>query len=70
MVRILMSSYRAYLVDNEGHIKSSRDVTADDDAGALDEARQYVDGHDVEVWDRDRRIGILKRDRERERRPN
>ena len=58
-----MPEYRAYLIDDEGHIKASTLVSATGDAGAMDRARRLTDDHDVEVWDRDRRIGTLKRDR-------
>ena len=37
-----------------------RDFEADDDVQAVQIARQYVDGHDVEVWQRDRMLGKLK----------
>jgi hypothetical protein len=56
-----MPEYRAYLVDRQGHIKKAEIVSGEDDAAALENAKQYVDGHDVEVWDLDRRVGILKR---------
>lgn len=58
-----MREYRAYLVDRDGHIKKSEIVCGVDDAEALEMAKQYVDGHDVEVWDLDRRVGILKHEK-------
>jgi hypothetical protein len=51
--------YRAYELDAKGHVKRRIDFEADDDAAALQHARQYVDGHDVEVWMRDRVVGKL-----------
>ena len=54
-----MASYRAYLIDSEDRIKTVRIVEADTDAQALEAARQYVDGLDVEVWDHERKIGRL-----------
>lgn len=57
-----MKDYRAYLIDRDGHITGVRLVAAEDDRGALETARQYVDGHDIEVWDLSRKVGKLTRD--------
>lgn len=54
-----MIEYRAYLLDGEGHIFSRIDLECEDDEHALTQARQYVDGCDVEVWQRARRVGKL-----------
>lgn len=55
-----MSDYRAFVLNAEGHVTKRHDFEADDDVQAVQIARQYVDGHDVEVWQRDRMIGKLK----------
>lgn len=34
-------------------------IVAKDDAEALSIAKQFVDGHDVELWQLDRKIGVL-----------
>ena len=54
-----MPTYRAYLIDAENRVASCKPVDADNDAEALRAARQLVDGHDVEVWLLDRKIGRL-----------
>jgi hypothetical protein len=55
-----MPDYRAYIVGADGPFSSIR---ADflhnhpDDAAAIEAAKQLVDGHDIELWDRDRLVG-------------
>jgi hypothetical protein len=58
-----MPTYRAYLIDADNRVSSYRPIEADTDAAALQAARQFVDGCDVEVWDLDRMIGRLERAR-------
>ena len=58
-----MPTYRAYLINRDNRVSSYRPVDADTDADALEAARQFVDGCDVEVWHLDRMIGRLKRER-------
>lgn len=57
-----MPTYRAYLIDRDNRVSSYRPVEADTDADALEAARQFVDGCDIEVWDLDRMIGRLERE--------
>jgi hypothetical protein len=61
-----MAVYRAYPVDAHGRIQKRIDFEAADDAAALERARQYVDGHDVEVWQLGRSVGKLEHDPRRE----
>jgi hypothetical protein len=56
-----MPTYRAYLIDRDNRVSSYRPVDADTDVAALNAARQFVDGCDVEVWHLDRMIGRLAR---------
>jgi hypothetical protein len=51
-----MPDYRAYLIGSDGHFYKSIVLDAPDDAAAVISARQLVDGHDVELWQRDRKI--------------
>lgn len=51
-----MSDYRAYHVDSNGHFFKSVVVDEPDEAAAIAAARQLVDGHDIELWQRDRKI--------------
>lgn len=54
-----MSDYRAYIVGTDGHFQSSEVIIADDDTQAVKIAEKLVDGHDVEVWQLDRKIAVL-----------
>jgi hypothetical protein len=54
-----MPAYRAYLIDKDDGVESFKPVEADSDEEALEAARQFVDGHDVEVWLLDRMVGRL-----------
>ena len=56
-----MPTYRAYLIDGNNRVSSYRPIDADTDAEALQAARQFVAGCDVEVWHLDRKIGRLER---------
>jgi len=51
-----MPTYRAYLIDGDDRVASYKPIEADTDADALDAARQFLDGCDVEVWLLDRKI--------------
>lgn len=54
-----MSEYRAYIVGADGHFRTFEVIVADDDQEALRVAEKFVDGHDVELWQLDRKIGVL-----------
>ena len=51
-----MSDYRAYLIGPTAISFKSVVVDEPDDAAAIASAKQLVDGHDVELWQRDRKI--------------
>jgi hypothetical protein len=55
-----MPEYRAYVVGSDGHFIAVVELECADDGEALQQARQLVDGHDIELWQRDRRITVLK----------
>jgi hypothetical protein len=54
-----MHHYRAYILDHEGHIIRPVDLFCDNDDAAKDEARLLVAGHDVELWQLDRKISVF-----------
>ncbi|MFK4486691.1 hypothetical protein [Bradyrhizobium sp. USDA 336] len=53
--------YRAYIMSEDGHISGVHEFECADDEGAKAKAAQMLDGHDLEVWQRERRVAILKR---------
>jgi hypothetical protein len=53
-----MAEYRAYPIDRAGHVAAPPTViTAEDDETALAQARQMVDGKDLEIWSGARLVG-------------
>jgi hypothetical protein len=51
--------YRAYFVGADGHFTNFEVVTAEDDEQATEIAKTLVDGHDIELWQLDRKITVL-----------
>ena len=51
-----MSQYRAYVIGKDGHFEKAVELDCADDQAAQEYAKQLVDGHDVELWQQDRRI--------------
>lgn len=46
-----MTVYRAFPISAEGHVSGPGwilEVASDDEA--VEQARRYIDGHDIEVW--------------------
>jgi len=58
-----MPAYRVYLIDEDNRVASYRPIDAESDAEAMQDARQFIDGCDIEVWHLDRKIGRLERTR-------
>ncbi len=56
-----MASYRAFLIDRDGHFTRVQFLEGIDDEAAMEEANELTDHHDVEVWHQDRMVGTLKR---------
>jgi hypothetical protein len=53
-----MSDYRAYIVDGPFNSIITKFLhNHPDDATAIEAAKRLVDGHDIELWDRDRFVG-------------
>jgi hypothetical protein len=51
-----MSDYRVYVIDEGDRIVDRVDLDCADDNSAIEYAKQYINGKDVELWQRDRRI--------------
>jgi hypothetical protein len=52
--------YRAYLIGRGGRIVSRTDLHCTDEEAAAKQAKQLVDGHDVELWEMDRKIATFR----------
>jgi hypothetical protein len=44
------AEYRAYVLGSDGHFLWSKEFVAVNDEAAREYVRQFVDGHDVELW--------------------
>jgi hypothetical protein len=51
-----MLGYRAYILDKDGRIAKTVELVCEDDHVAIEKAEQLVDGRDVELWERARRV--------------
>jgi hypothetical protein len=56
-----MAEYRAYIMDKDGLISRAIGLVCPDDKTAMEHAKQFVDGHDVEVWKRGCRIATFSK---------
>ena len=54
-----MPEYRAYLIGSDGHFQQAVPLDCADDDAAKQAAEQLVDGHDVELWQLDRKIATF-----------
>jgi hypothetical protein len=55
-----MAEYRAYTVGHDGHFIGFEPLVCADDAEAIEQAKRFVDGHDIELWSRDRLVTRLE----------
>ena len=51
-----MPDYRAYIIGSDGEFQESVPLDCPDDNVAMMKAKQLVDGHHVELWQRTRKI--------------
>jgi hypothetical protein len=56
-----MTDYRVYIIGDDDHIMMRIDLDCTDDRVAIESAQQLIDGHDVELWHRDRKIARFYR---------
>ncbi len=56
-----MPEYRACVIGLDGHILKAVKIICDDDSAAVKKAEQLVEGHDVELWEQNRKVARLKR---------
>jgi hypothetical protein len=55
-----MPEYRAYIIGNDGHFQDAKPLVCVDDTEAIAEAKQLVNHHDVELWQRGRKVETFK----------
>jgi hypothetical protein len=59
-----MAEYRAYIIGSDGHFLRAIEILCADDDTAKEYAKNLVDGHDVELWQGERKIEAFKRTHE------
>lgn len=55
-----MQHYRAYFLDEDGHISNAIDMECTDDEQAKECAKKFVSGRNAELWHEDRLIATYK----------
>jgi hypothetical protein len=56
--------YRAYLIEN-GHVWTAVDLSCSDDEDAKQQTESLLDRRDIELWQRDRKVAVLRARRHR-----
>jgi hypothetical protein len=51
-----MTDYRVYIIGSDGHFQNVVLLDCSNDKAAIESAKQCVNGHEVELWQRDRLI--------------
>ncbi|MGY3611038.1 MULTISPECIES: hypothetical protein [unclassified Bradyrhizobium] len=56
-----MQEYRIFILGPDGHIMDRYEFLAPNDDAAKERAKQMMDGHDIELWERGRKMAELSR---------
>ena len=51
-----MTDYRVHVIRSDGHIEGPFGWIARNDDAAIESAKQFINGHEIELWQRDRII--------------
>jgi hypothetical protein len=54
-----MGDYRVYVIGGDGHFVRAIQIDCPTDEAAVDSAKHLVDGHDIELWQLDRKIATF-----------
>jgi hypothetical protein len=52
----VVQDYRVYVIGQDGHFNRAIDLSCDDDSAAIAATKALINGHDLELWQQDRRI--------------
>jgi hypothetical protein len=55
-----MDGYYAYVIGPDGHVINRVNLAFEKQEEAEERAKALVDGHDVELWQRDRKLRTFK----------
>ena len=56
-----MTHCQVYAIGNDGFLFSAIHLDCSDDKAAIESAKQLINDHDIELWQRDRRIAKFER---------
>jgi hypothetical protein len=56
-----LTDYRVYIIGNDGHFVSAIQLDCPDDNAAIESAKQFINGQDIELWQRERMIAKFDR---------
>jgi hypothetical protein len=54
-----MPDYRAYVLNSDNSFKTVTTFRCEDDDTAIAEATKLLDGRDIELWDKGRKVATL-----------
>jgi len=54
-----VDGFYAYIVDDDGHVINRVDLAFEKQEDAEERAKALIDGHDVELWQRDRKLATF-----------
>jgi len=54
-----VKEYRVHTLDTDGHFLKTIRLDCPDDAAAVETAKQYIDGLDIELWQFDRKVATF-----------
>jgi hypothetical protein len=57
-----MNTYRLYFIGTDGHFAKAVEYDAADDDMAIEGVVAHVDGRDMELWQRDRKVRFFPGD--------
>jgi len=55
-----VTDYRAYILNDKGHIQGDTLIVGADDVQAIEAAKKIVGARNVELWDGERLVGRFK----------
>jgi hypothetical protein len=58
----MTTDYRVYIIGRDGHIQKAVLLDCSNDKAAIESAKQFINGHEVELWQRDRLIARFDAD--------
>ena len=60
-----MVDYRVYVIGSDGRFYRSLLLDCIDDDEAVEQAKKQLDGHDIELWQLDRKVAMLDHERQK-----